>query len=80
MKPMEKLGCLTVLTAAWIGLWMTGPENPEDTYQPWHVAVFAIVLIGCFIQAVRYWSQHIQQRDAERLKKVLKRRDARTDC
>ena len=77
MKPIEKLGMLTVFTAAWIGLWMTGPENPGDTYEPWHVAVFALVLIFCFIQAVRYWSQHIQQRDAARLKKVLKRRDAR---
>ena len=79
MKPLEKLGCLTVITAAWIGLWMTGPENPQDKFTSFDVAVFAIFLVFCFIQAIRYWSQHIQQRDAERLKKVLKRRDARTN-
>jgi len=79
MKPREKLILLTIFTAAWLGLWATGPETPGDKYSPWEFAIFVIVLTGCFIQAVRYWSQLIQQRDAERLKKVLKRRDARTD-
>ena len=79
MKPIEKIWMLAVGTAAWIGLWMTGPENPEEKYSTWELAVFAIVLVVCFVQFVRYSSQHIQQRDADRLKKVLKRRDARTD-
>lgn len=79
MKPIEKLWMLAVCTAAWIGLWMTGPENPEEKYSTWELAVFAGVLVFCFIQSVRYWSQHVQQRDADKLKEVLKRRDARTD-
>jgi hypothetical protein len=77
MKPIEKQIMLAIFTAAWIGLWMTGPEDPGAEYETWHFVLFAVVLIGCFIQAVRFWSQHIQYRDAERLKKVLKRRDAR---
>jgi hypothetical protein len=79
MKPMEKIWMLAVCTAAWIGLWMTGPENPEEKYSSWEITVFAGVLVFCFVQFVRYSSQHIQQRDADRLKKVLKRRDARTN-
>ena len=77
MKPREKLILLTVFTAAWLGLWATGPETPGDKYNQWEIGLFAVVLVGCFIQAVRFWSQLIQRRDAERLKKVLKRRDAR---
>ena len=77
MKPHEKLMMLTGFTVAWIGLWATGPETPGDKYSSFDVAVFAAGLIACFILAVRFWSQHIQRRDAERLKKVLRRRDAR---
>ena len=77
MKPREKLILLTLFTAAWLGLWATGPETPGDNYTSWEIALFGGVLIGCFIQAVRFWSQLIQRRDADRLKKVLKRHDAR---
>jgi hypothetical protein len=58
---------------------MTGPENPEEKYSAWELAIFATVLVICFVQFVRYSSQHVQQRDRDRLKKVLGRRDARTN-
>ena len=77
MKPHEKLIMLTAFTVAWIGLWATGPETPGNKYSTVEVAMFTAVLIACFIFAVRFWSQHIQRRDAERLKKILGRRDAR---
>ena len=77
MKPREKLIMLTVFTVAWIGLWMSGKEDPSEKYVSWEIAVFAFTLVICFVQFVRYSSQHIQQRDADRLKKVLQRRDAR---
>jgi len=75
MKPIHKLWILLGFTAAWIGLWMTGPENPDDTYAPWELALFAVVLVICFGQAVRIWSQHFQQRDADKIQEMLKRRD-----
>lgn len=79
MKAIEKLWMLAVCTAAWIGLWFIGPENPEDTYTTWELAVFAAVLVFCFWKAVQLWSRHYQEKNAERLKEVLKRRDARTN-
>jgi hypothetical protein len=77
MRVQEKFLLLILFTTAWIGLWIVGPEDPGSVYTNYEKAFFVAVLIGCFIQAVRVWSQFIQQRDAERLKKVLKRRDAR---
>ena len=79
MKPTEKLILNGLFMFAWIGLWLTGPETPGTPYTGWQLAVFAIVLIACFISAVRSWSQLIQQRDAERLNEILKRRDRRTN-
>jgi cation transport ATPase len=75
MKPQHKLWILTVFTGAWIGLWMTGPENPGDNYSTFDVYLFGAVLIICFIQSVRYWSQYFQQRDADKLQQLLKRHD-----
>jgi hypothetical protein len=77
MKPIEKLGLNGLFIVAWIGLWLTGPENPDNEYQGWQVGIFAIVLIVCFMSAVRSWSQLIQQRDAAKLNELLKRRDRR---
>ena len=79
MKPKDKLWMLLVFTGAWIAMWMMGPENPGDKYETWELVVFAAVLILCFWKSVSLYSRHVQQRDADRLKKVLKRRDARTD-
>jgi len=79
MKPKEKLILNGLFMFAWIGLWLTGPENPDNKYTDWQIAIFIAVLVGCFISAVRSWSQLIQQRDAERLKEILKRRDRRTN-
>jgi hypothetical protein len=78
MKPTHKLWILTGFTAAWIGLWMTGPENPDDTYSMWELYLFAAVLVFCFVQFVRISSQHFQQRDADKLRELLKRRDRNT--
>lgn len=79
MKAREKLIMLTVFTAAWIGLWMSGKEDPSDKYMTWEIAVFAFTLVVCFVQFVRYSSQHIQERDRDKLRKLLRNRDARTD-
>lgn len=79
MKPKEKLILNGLFMFAWIGLWLTGPENPNNEYTGWQLAIFAIVLIAGFISAVRSWSQLIQQRDADRLTEILKRRDRRTN-
>jgi O-antigen/teichoic acid export membrane protein len=77
MKPKEKLILIGLFMFAWIGLWMTGPENPDNKYTEWQIAVFIAVLVIGFVATVRAWSQHIQQRDADRLKEILKRRDRR---
>ena len=79
MKAREKLIMLTVFTAAWIGLWMSGKEDPSEKYVTWEIAVFAFTLVVCFVQFVRYSSQHIQERDRDKLRKLLRNRDARAD-
>jgi len=78
MKPREKMVLLTLFVGCWIGLWWTGPEEPGTKSETWELAVFATVLVVCFVQYVRFSAQQLRERDAERLKKVLKRRDART--
>jgi hypothetical protein len=75
MKVQHKLWILLGFTALWIGLWMTGPENPDDSYAIWELYVFGIVLVACFVQAVRLSSQYVQQRDADKIRELLKRRD-----
>ena len=78
MKPREKLLLTALFTIGWIGLWLIGPEDPTKTYSDLDLGIFAAVLIAAFIFAVRSWSQLIQQRDAERLKRIMERRDRRT--
>ena len=79
MKPRDKMVLLTVFVGCWIGLWWTGPEEPGTKYEPWELGMFAAVLVFCFVQYVRISTQHIRERDADRLKKVLQRRDARNN-
>jgi hypothetical protein len=79
MKPKEKLILNGLFMVAWIGLWLTGPENPDNKYTDWQIAIFIAVLVLGFVSAVRSWSQLIQQRDADRLNEILKRRDRRTN-
>lgn len=79
MKPKEKLILNGLFMFAWIGLWLTGPENPDNKYTDWQIAIFIAVLVTGFVSAVRSWSQLIQQRDADRLNEILKRRDRRTN-
>lgn len=79
MKPKEKLILNGLFMFAWIGLWLTGSENPDNKYSDWQIAIFIAVLVIGFVSAVRSWSQLIQQRDADRLTEILKRRDRRTN-
>ena len=67
MKPKEKLILNGLFMFAWIGLWLTGPENPDNKYTDWQIAIFIAVLVIGFVSAVRSCSQLIQQRYADRL-------------
>ena len=77
LKPREKLLLLGMCTFAWVGLFMTGPENPDDKYGPFAIGMFAAGLVWAFVYAIHCWSQYIQERDADKLKELLKRRDNR---
>lgn len=77
MKPTEKIWCTAGLLTAWIGIWLTGPENPADTYDTGdRIVFFAVLAIGVY-GLVRFWSQLAQQRYNEELKKKIRRRDSR---
>ena len=77
MKPKESTLLSLAFIAAWTGLWLTGPENPGDTYGRGDWMFFWAGIIGAIIWTVRSYSRYVQERDAAKLKKVLKRRDAR---
>ena len=78
MKPREKLILNGMFLFAWIGLWLIGPENPDNTYSDWEIAICLSVVVLSFVFAVRAWTQLIRERDADRLKHILERRDRRT--
>jgi len=77
MKPKETLILSTLFIGAWIGLWLTGPENPSDTYTTIDWGIFWVGIIATVVLAIRSYSKFVQQRDAELVKKAMKRRDAR---
>ena len=79
MKPREKLLLNGMFLFAWIGLWLIGPENPDNTYADWEIAICLSVVVLSFVLTVRAWTQLIRERDAERLKRILERRDRRTN-
>lgn len=77
MKPKERIVMMWLLFAGWIGLWMTGPENPGETYDASAYALFIVGIGAIVFLIVRAYVLFYRHQNAERLKKVLKRRDAR---
>ena len=79
MKAREKLILNGMFLFAWIGLWLIGPENPDNGYSDWEIAVCITVIVLSFVLTVRAWTQLIRERGADRLKHILDRRDRRTN-
>lgn len=79
MTKREKLILNGLFLFAWIGLFLTGPEEPFDSYTDFQIVFGLGVVVLSVISTVRAWSKLIQERDAERLKHILERRDRRTN-
>ena len=77
MRPIEKIWCTFGFTVAWIGIWLTGPENPTDVYGTSDYIVFFSVLVMLVVALVKFYSQLVQQRMSEEMKRKLRRRDSR---
>jgi hypothetical protein len=77
MKPMERIVLCWLFFVGWIGLWMTGPETPGDTYDKSAYIVLIAGLVAGVFMLVRAYAIFYRQQNAERLKKVLRNRDAR---
>lgn len=77
MKPKERIIITWLMLVAWIGLWITGPENPGDTYDASAYALFIVGIGTIVFLIVRAYVIFYREQNAERIKKVLRDRDSR---
>jgi len=77
MKPVERIVICWLFFVGWIGLWLTGPETPGDSYgTAAHISFIAGIAFGVFL-LVRAYVIFYREQNADRLREVLRGRDAR---
>jgi hypothetical protein len=79
MEGKEKMVFHALLMAAWVGLWMTGPEDPMATYGRYDWIWFWLGFVAIVFFFVRALSEYVQRRDAEKRAREWRRRDTRPD-
>ena len=60
MDGKEKMIWFALLMAAWVGLWMTGPEDPTDTYGRYDWVWFWAGFVAIVVFFVRALSEYVQ--------------------
>ena len=79
MRGKEKMILTALFLAAWIGIWMTGPEDPMDTYGRYDWWWFWAGFVLAVVYFVHCFSEYVQRREAEKRARAWRRRDARTN-
>ena len=77
MDGKEKMIWFALLMAAWVGLWMTGPEDPTETYGRYDWIWFWLGFVAIVVFWVRALSEYVQRREAQKRARAWRQRESR---
>jgi hypothetical protein len=79
MKPMEKILVVAPLFAGWILMWAFMPDERKGDYHILEWVFFVATIVAGVVAFVRWYSQHVQEENGDRIKRALERHDRRTN-
>jgi hypothetical protein len=79
MKPIEKLVILGPILMAWTIVWLLMPRFPEETINAGEWAFFIATQLVSLYLVVKWWSQHMQDKQSDYIKEALRKHDRRTN-
>ena len=79
MKPIEKLVILGPIMMAWTIVWLLMPRFPEETINAGEWAFFIFTQLVSLYLVVKWWSQHLQEKQSDYIKEAIRKHDRRTN-
>lgn len=79
MKPIEKLVILGPIMMAWTIVWLLMPRFPEETINAGEWAFFIVTQLVSLYLVVKWWSQHMQDKQSDHIREALRKHDRRTN-
>ena len=79
MKPIEKLVILGPIIMAWTIDWLLMPRFPEETINAGEWAFFIVTQLVSLYLVVKWWSQHLQDKQSDYIKEAIRKHDRRTN-
>ena len=79
MKPIEKLVILGPIMMAWTIVWLLMPRFPEETIKAGEWAFFIFTQLVSLYLVVKWWSQHMQDKQSDYIKEAIRKHDRRTN-
>jgi hypothetical protein len=79
MKPIEKLAIVGPIMMAWTIVWLLMPRFPEETINAGEWAFFIFTQLVSLFLVVKWWSQYLQDKQSDHIKKAIRKHDQRTN-
>ena len=79
MKPIEKLVIVGPIMMAWTIVWLLMPRFPEETINAGEWAFFIFTQLVSLFLVVKWWSQYLQDKQSDHIKKAIRKHDQRTN-
>ena len=79
MKPIEKLAIVGPIMMAWTIVWLLMPRFPEETINAGEWAFFIFTQLVSLYLVVKWWSQYLQEKQSDHIKKAIRKHDQRTN-
>jgi hypothetical protein len=79
MKPIEKLAIVGPIMMAWTIVWLLMPRFPEETINAGEWAFFIFTQLVSLFLVVKWWSQYLQEKQSDHIKKAIRKHDQRTN-
>lgn len=79
MKPIEKLAIVGPIMMAWTIVWLLMPRFPEETINAGEWAFFIFTQLVSLYLVVKWWSQYLQDKQSDHIKKAIRKHDSRTN-
>jgi hypothetical protein len=77
LQPLHKAALLAVVMIAWSVLWVMPSENPEEITSSIEWGVFGVSQCIAFFFLVKWLSDHLQEKDNSRIRRILDEHDSR---
>lgn len=79
MEIKYKITALATVMIAWAMLWLALPPEPGQTINAIEWVFFGITELCAFVLLIKWLGDHLQQRDNDRIRRVLQKHDTRTN-